>query len=125
MTVPQPSKSQRLQSLNHPMHGGFLFSTYTHLAGLMPKEAGYKTFWFAPVPNAPVDSFSAHISTPYGKASVKGQKEENQIRFVLTVPENSQAILDISWAKSIEIGKTPAKNGDVLGSGTHFITVRT
>lgn len=125
MTVPQPSKNQQLHSLNHPMHGGFLYSTYTHLAGLMPKEAGYKTFWFAPVPNAPVDRFSAHISTPYGKVSVKGQKEENQIRFVLTVPENSQAILDISWAKSIEIGKTPAQNGDVLGSGTHFITART
>lgn len=121
MQVPEHDKSKRLHSLNHPMHGGFLYALYTHLAGILPETPGYKTFFFSPAPNCPLQNFSIHLTSPYGVIGITAEKEENQTIYTLQIPENSQAILAIERAKSIQIDQTPTKNGAILGSGTYKI----
>ena len=121
MQVPEQDKTKRLHSLNHPMHGGFLYALYTHLAGVFEQTPGYKAFSFAPAKNCPLQSFTARLTTPYGIICVAARKEQSQTLYTLQIPENSQAILEIEWAKSIKIDETPAKNGAILGSGTYNI----
>ena len=123
MEIPELDSTKRLNSLNHPMHGGFLYSLYTHLAGISPKGAGYKAFFFSPTPNCPLQSFSAHITSPYGIIGVKAKKEGNQTCYALQIPENSQAILKIEQAKSIKINQTPVQNGKILSSGSYTILI--
>ena len=123
MRIPEPDKNNRLSSLNHPMHGGFLYSLYTHLAGISPKAPGYKVFAFSPAKNSPVDFFDAHFTSPYGQIKVVMEQSQETIYYTLTIPENSQAVLAIEWAKFIKIDQTPAQNGQILGSGTYHITV--
>ena len=123
MQVPELDPAKRMHSLNHPMHGGFLYALYTHVAGISPKTPGYKSFAFSPAKNCPLGSFKASITSPYGQIQVQMEQSREHTRYSLSIPENSQGILDIPWAKTIKINQTPAKNGQALGSGQYKIVI--
>ncbi|MBO5788512.1 MAG: family 78 glycoside hydrolase catalytic domain [Clostridia bacterium] len=123
MTVPELDPKKRMHSLSHPMHGGFLYHCFTELGGMKPLEAGYRRFAISPAFCATLGEVTVSQKTPYGTSALAYKKQGSHVKIEFTVPENTQAVLDISKANSIKMGETPIENGKIFGSGTYHITV--
>jgi len=110
------SPEKRVNSYNHPMHGGFLYACYTHLAGIRPLSAGFKEFVFKPCFVKGVNKVSAALDTACGKISVdiKGS------RCSLTVPTGTRCQVAIEG--EVTVNGTPYEKGSLLGSGQYEIT---
>ncbi len=92
-----------VSSYNHPMHGGFLYTCMTHIAGIRPQKAGFEQFAFQPCFTSLTNTVDMEMDTPYGVIAVhiKGRTA------TLSVPAGTTCVL---------------QSGEVLGSGEHQLT---
>ena len=126
------------RSLNHPMHSGFAAFFYESLGGIKPlaSHPGFKKFKIEPIFLDEVDFVKSSIESPHGKISVDWEKRETKIVLSVSIPFNTDAIiqLPLSASSTIEIrndfdgevvsfnGRFNTKTNDlVLGSGEYTI----
>ena len=95
------------------MHGGFLYSWFTCLAGIEPLSPGFRRFRIKPCHAKSVTRLAASIESPYGKIEVVYNKRSDGpgYHYTVTVPVNTQAVFEAP-------GSGEAK---LLGSGTWII----
>lgn len=92
-------------SRNHPMWGGGIVWFYTHLAGLKPIEAGYRTFEIAPTVPDGLEQVNYSIDTTYGEISVAWRVEGGVLTLECGVPVGTRAKIALPGAaESIEVG---------------------
>ncbi|MBQ2306053.1 MAG: family 78 glycoside hydrolase catalytic domain [Clostridia bacterium] len=96
-------------SYNHPMHGGFMYSYITCLAGIEPLVPGFRRFRIKPCRLDGVPSIDVSYDSPYGTIKVEYHKPIDSVKYccTVTVPSNTQAVFE--WS-----GQEP----QILGSGT-------
>lgn len=117
--------NQVMPSLNHPMHGGFLYACHESVAGIRPLTPGFKKFELRPALLETIDSVGAHIETPCGKISVSYRKNSNNYSYELEIPENTECVLNFENCQSISVNGSIMIVGDTLGSGKYLIDVIT
>ena len=122
MRITEPDKSLRVASHNHPMHGGFLSSCFTHMAGIRPMSPGFATFSVNPCFTKHIHNLSMAYESPYGTISFDYHIGENGVVCHLTVPANATAVLTFKEGKCHKIDGTPLNLGQNIGSGTYEIT---
>ena len=75
-----------IPSYNHPMHSGFAYLYYAHLAGIRPLKPGFSEFELRPcLPGAPERVYAEYM-TPYGLII----SDRVGKRLTLTVPANTE-----------------------------------
>ncbi len=109
-------------SRNHPMFGGGLTWFYRKLAGMNadPDKPGYKHIIFRPQPVREISFASYSTLTPYGKAAIKWQRENDAFIMDVTIPAGSTATVYIpahSPGEVTENGHKPGQYGPVEYSG--------
>jgi len=83
---------QSMNSLNHYAYGAVGQWMYERIAGIAPLEPGYKKIRIAPVPNTEfLNSASASLNTPYGKASSTWNIENDSYNLQALIPPNVTA----------------------------------
>ena len=102
-----------VSSYDHPMHGGFLYSWFTCLAGIEPLSPGFRSFKIKPCHAKSVTRLAASIESPYGMIEVVYNKRTDGpgYRYTVTVPANTQAVFEASGFDAPIL----------LGSGTWMI----
>lgn len=111
-----------VSSYNHPMHGGFLYSCYAHVAGLIPITPGYELFALKPCHTEKADNVEAVLGTPYGDIELKYSKTNSGYIYSLTVPTGSECKLEFNSPKAVLVDGN-VFDGDFLGSGRYTIEV--
>ncbi|WP_321347554.1 family 78 glycoside hydrolase catalytic domain [uncultured Draconibacterium sp.] len=121
-------------SHNHPMFGGGLVWLYRQLAGMQADEEipGYRHIIFHPQPVEEMDFAKYYNKTPYGKAGIKWQQNEEKLNVDITVPVGCTATVILPAADFVADVKTLSDNADVkvisqaqnelvleVGSGTY------
>lgn len=91
-----------VSSYNHPMHGGFLYTCMTHLAGVRPIKPGFERFAFKPCFTSLTEEIRLSMNTVYGEITVHIQGRAA----TLTVPAGTTCVLE---------------TGETLGSGEHTL----
>lgn len=84
-------KNPGMNSHNHPMYGSVGSWFYRTLAGLVPKEGGWKRFVFKPVMPKKLQYVSASVETPKGDIVAKWQKKYDKTYVMLSVPFGCEA----------------------------------
>jgi alpha-L-rhamnosidase len=82
-----------MNSFNHYAYGAIGQFMYERVAGLSPDPAnpGYKHFFIRPLIGGPLDSASAELETPYGKAKSGWKKSDGQLSVAAIIPPNTTA----------------------------------
>lgn len=111
-------------SYNHPMHGGFMYFCFRHLAGFAPTTPGFATFDFAPCFTQEIESYKASYNSIAGTIEMSYEKSAEFYTYKLKVPANCSCSLRISFADTLEVNGKPYSNGDVLGSGEYTVICR-
>ena len=118
-----PYDEPSVSSYNHPMLGGFLYTSYTHIAGIVPVAAGFKRFEFSPCKMDKIEHFDVTLDTVVGKIAVSKSTSNGVITYKLSVPANSVCYVGLDGAC--------VKNADgeclmetVLYSGEYIIEVK-
>lgn len=96
-----------VSSYNHPMHGGFLYTCMTHIAGIRPLKAGFEQFAFKPCFTSLTDTVDMEMDTVYGIVAVHIRKIGDGYTVSLTVPTGATCVVEATR--------------EVLGSGTHTL----
>lgn len=106
-------RDRSVSSYNHPMHGGFLYSCYTCLAGIEPLAPGFRRFRVKPCHMRGVNRVAVQFDSPYGEIEVVYTRRDDGpgFRYVIKVPANTQAVVETPGRRE------PA----VLGSGVWLI----
>ena len=93
---------QSMNSLNHYAYGAVGQWMYERIAGIASLEPGYKKIRIAPIPNTDfLNSASASLNTPYGKASSSWKIENKTFQLEVVVAPNTSAEVHIPYG-SIE-----------------------
>ena len=105
--------SPKMNSGNHVMLLGDLVSwLYECLAGITPKENGYKKIVLAPDFSVDeVDDIDASYQSIYGKIVSRWKKDNGQLQWHVEIPANTTAEL-----------RMPDLSTRTLGSGSHELT---
>ncbi len=98
----ETDRNFRTSSYNHPMHGGFLYTCMTHIAGIRPTKPGFAEFAFKPCFTSLTDEVELKMDTVYGVIAVRIKGHTA----TLTVPAGTVCVLD---------------SGETLGSGEHTL----
>ena len=93
-------------SHNHPMWGGGIVWFYTHLAGLKPLDAGYRTFEVAPIVPQGLEHVSYSLDTVYGTIDVAWRVAEGEFVLECGVPVGTKAkIILPGESDGVEVGQ--------------------
>ena len=95
-------------SYNHYAFGCVGEWMYRHLGGLVPVEAGYKTFKVEPHFDCGLTSCEVSEETPYGKAAIRWTLIDDKAVVHVEVPANTTATLEL-----------PGHTGEQIGSGSY------
>ena len=97
-------------SLDHIMFGDVSAWFYKTLAGIRPdsKQPGFKHFYVIPFIPDDLDWVDAEYKTLYGKIKVKWEKIDRKLEFLLNVPVNTTATVELP-AKKIQQVKESGK----------------
>lgn len=79
-----------VSSYNHPMHTGFAYFYYAHIAGIVPIEPGFAKFAIKPVQFDAIGSIDVSFDSPYGRIRVKYNREGEKYTYELTIPANTE-----------------------------------
>ncbi|MBP5209996.1 MAG: family 78 glycoside hydrolase catalytic domain [Clostridia bacterium] len=93
----------KVGSFDHPMHGGFAYLFYSHLAGIRPLEAGFATFEIAPCTEGAPERLRAVCESPHGR--IVSEREGG--RLTVTVPANTRCTVRFGSVR------------ETVGSGTY------
>lgn len=121
MHAVEPHFAGEISSYNHPMHGGFLYTCYTHLAGIRPFTPGFADILFAPCFVNEIENVSAKVDTPYGIISVNISKEDEKYVCNISVPAGARMHLQNKENFIIQMEQENTKGNVILGSGTYKI----
>ncbi len=110
----EPDRNFFVSSYNHPMHGGFLYTCITHIAGITPTKPGFAAFRFKPCFTDKTQDVCLSLDTVYGTVNV----EIHGKHATLTVPAGTVCTIDIPV---VSVNGAPYVNGTPLGSGTYEI----
>lgn len=82
-----------MNSFNHYAYGAIGQFLYERIAGLSPdpENPGYKHFFVRPLVGGPLNSASAELNTPYGKAKSAWRRSDAGIIVEAIVPPNTTA----------------------------------
>ena len=102
-------------STNHAWSGGGLTILSQYVAGIYPLEVGFKTFKVKPE-LAQLTEVSVRVPSIQGEIALDIEKTGNEMAITLTVPEGSQAVLQLPGYKlSNQSFKLYDKNGPEEG----------
>ncbi len=89
--------SNRSRSHCHPMFGAPVAYFFEYLLGIKQtkESAGYKEMIISPVAISKFGRMSGSMQTPNGKVAVAYEREEGGVRFIITIPRGSSAILRV------------------------------
>lgn len=104
-------REQGVSSYNHPMHSGFAYFLYAHVAGIRPLKPGFAEFEIAPCTYTDIPSAEVSHICPYGEIQVAFIRADGKTTYTVTVPANTTAYF-----------RAGGRN-DALGSGVHTLTV--
>lgn len=93
-----PSKGRGpVRSLNHPFHGGYDGWFYQGLGGIRPMEnsVGFQEFILKPVFPRDLDHADVSFTTGYGEIKSSWQRVGNQIKWDISIPQNTQALVTL------------------------------
>lgn len=82
-----------MNSFNHYAYGAIGQWLYERVAGIKPKEAGYKEIEIAPIPGGPLTSAKASYNSPYGKVNSSWKMKNGSFELIVTVPSNTTATI--------------------------------
>ncbi len=109
-------------SLNHPMHGGFLYLLTTELCGMKPLAPGYKVMEFSPCFTAEIETVKAEFELTAGKFGVQIKNSEKEKICSLRIPAGATCVLNVNGEVTVD-GETYIA-GSQLGSGEHRIIMK-
>ena len=86
--------SNRSRSHNHPMFGAAVAYFFEYLLGIRQREqtAGYRDLIIAPQAVSELNVMRGSISTPAGTVAVAYEREDEKVRFKITVPAGVKAV---------------------------------
>ena len=90
-----------MNSYNHYAYGAVADWIYSYAAGVdaMPGDAGFHTIFLHPHFDAALKNLAFEYDTPYGTAESSWQVDGNHVRWQVTIPANSQAVLELDPAQ--------------------------
>jgi alpha-L-rhamnosidase len=93
-----------MNSFNHYAYGAIGQWMYERVAGLAPDPGnpGYKHFFVRPLIADQLNSASAELETPFGKASSKWVKENGKVIMDIVVPPNTTATIEFPKGRQSE-----------------------
>jgi len=101
-----------MTSFNHYALGAVVDWLHRTVGGLSPLEPGYSRFLVAPQPGGGLTWAETSLETPAGRASVRWQLTDGDLRIVAVVPEGTEALL-----------RFPGEmKGEILSPGEHSRT---
>lgn len=98
-------------SYNHPMHSGFAYFLYAHVAGIRPVRPGFAEFEIRPCVYEGIPSAEVTHECPFGKIAVSFDRKDGQTTYTFTVPANTTAHFRAGG------------RDETYGSGTYTVTV--
>ena len=100
-----------MNSFNHYAYGAIGQFMYERVAGLSPDPAipGYKHFFIRPMIGGPLNSASAELETPYGKAKSGWKNSADLLTVEATIPPNTTAtcLLPASPTSNVRVNGLP------------------
>ncbi|HEY5785151.1 MAG TPA: family 78 glycoside hydrolase catalytic domain [Microlunatus sp.] len=93
-----------MTSFNHYALGAVADWLHRVVAGLAPADPGYARIRIAPQPLTGFDFAEARHLTPYGPASVRWDRDGDQVRIVAEVPPNTRAEVVLPDGQQLEVG---------------------
>ncbi|MDQ8183141.1 family 78 glycoside hydrolase catalytic domain [Pelagicoccus sp. SDUM812005] len=118
-----PIKITTSKSLSHPFQSSFHHWFYNAIGGVQtdPSEVGFKKLIFMPQAVGLLDSASASIETPYGKARSSWRIAEQAFSWKIEVPANTSATLVIPNAiVEVTLDQQPIERAERKVLGTHY-----
>ncbi len=98
-------------SYNHPMHSGFAYFLYAHVAGICPVKPGFAEFEIKPCFYEGIPSAEVTHECPFGKIAVSFVRKDGATTYTFTVPANTTAYFRAGG------------RDEAYGSGTYTVTV--
>ena len=106
-----------MNSFNHYAYGAIGQFMYERVAGLSPDERnpGYKHFFIRPLIGGPLESASAELETPYGKAKSAWSKSGDSVSIDAIVPPNTTAscVLPTQTATGVQVNGKALNESDL------------
>ena len=93
-----------VSSYNHPMHGGFAYFYYAHIAGITPIAPAFSRFAVKPCRFDAIGEIDVTHDCPYGKIGVKYRREEDQYTYEITVPANTECEFTPIGGETVTLG---------------------
>ncbi len=89
--------SPDMNSFNHYAYGAVGDWLYRYAAGLDydASAPGYQRILFHPCPGGGLSFAEAEHETPYGRAAIRWEREQDTYTVIMTVPPNSEAVLQL------------------------------
>ena len=89
-------QNPEMNSFNHYAYGAIGAWMYESVAGLdlHPEVPGYRIIRFRPRPGGSLTWAEASLETPLGRASIRWERQDEELRLTLEVPVNAEAELD-------------------------------
>ncbi len=109
-----------MNSLNHYAYGAIGQWMYERIAGIAPLEPGYKKIRIAPQPQAPLESASASLETPYGAVASAWNIQNNTLELNTTIPPNTTAQILIPGKVSEDL----LLNGKIITNNTNIQIIK-
>jgi alpha-L-rhamnosidase len=94
----------QMTSFNHYALGAVADWLHRVVAGLAPATPGYARIRIAPRPLTGFDFAEARHLTPYGPASVRWDREADEVRIAAEVPPNTTAEVELPDGRQLEVG---------------------
>jgi len=91
-------------SCNHPMHGGFAYFYYAHIAGITPITPAFSRFAVKPVRFDSISQVDVTYDSPCGKIGVKYQRNGDQYTYEITVPANAECEFTPIGGETVTLG---------------------
>ena len=93
-----------VSSYNHPMHGGFAYFYYAHIAGITPITPAFSRFAIKPVHFDSISQVDVTYDSPCGKIGVKYQRNGNQYAYEISVPANTKCEFTPIGGETVTLG---------------------
>ncbi|MCD4852822.1 glycoside hydrolase family 78 protein [Arthrobacter sp. AK01] len=101
-----------MTSFNHYALGAVVDWMHRTIGGLAPLEPGYRRILIAPRPGGGLQWAESSLETPLGLATVRWELLDGRLDVAVTVPEGSEAVLQL-----------PGVDEEIIGPGHHQRTV--
>ncbi|WP_457101227.1 family 78 glycoside hydrolase catalytic domain [Microbacterium sp. P5_E9] len=92
-----------MTSFNHYALGAVADWMHRVLGGLSALEPGYRRILIAPLPGGGLTWAETSLDTPHGRAAVRWDLEDAEIRIMASIPEGTTALVRVAGSPDIEL----------------------